>query len=370
MDALFTEFEIYAPLGQLYEPVDADLLLSYREAQRRPDPRGGHHRGRLDGVASPPPARRTPPWGQPMIPFFIFYSMFGFQRVGDLIWAFGDQRGPRLPARRHRRPHHAARARACSTRTATASLLRVDRPELPGLRPGVRLRARRDRPRRHPSACTGPSPRTASTTSPSTTRTTCMPADARRRRGRHRARPLPLPRRRPDERTHRAADPRQRHRRCCAALEAQQMLAERLRRRAPTCGARPATSSCARTRSSAERWNRLHPDRAAAHAVRHRAARRRRGPDRRGHRLHEGGARPDRPLRARSRSSSLGTDGFGRSDTRAALRRHFEVDAAAHRRRRARTGSRRPGDVKAEVVADAITPLRASTPTSVDPRLT
>src|SRR2546427_11335431 len=32
-------------------------------------------------------------WGQPMIPFFIFYSMFGFQRVGDLIWAFGDSRG-------------------------------------------------------------------------------------------------------------------------------------------------------------------------------------------------------------------------------------------------------------------------------------
>ena len=32
-------------------------------------------------------------WGQPMIPFFIFYSMFGFQRVGDLVWAFGDQRG-------------------------------------------------------------------------------------------------------------------------------------------------------------------------------------------------------------------------------------------------------------------------------------
>ena len=32
-------------------------------------------------------------WGQPMIPFFVFYSMFGFQRVGDLIWAFGDQRG-------------------------------------------------------------------------------------------------------------------------------------------------------------------------------------------------------------------------------------------------------------------------------------
>ena len=48
-------------------------------------------------------------WGEPMIPFFIFYSMFGFQRVGDLIWAFGDMPRPRLPARRHRRAHHAAR---------------------------------------------------------------------------------------------------------------------------------------------------------------------------------------------------------------------------------------------------------------------
>ena len=47
--------------------------------------------------------------GVPMVPFYIFYSMFGFQRVGDLIWQAADARARGLPARRHRRAHHAAR---------------------------------------------------------------------------------------------------------------------------------------------------------------------------------------------------------------------------------------------------------------------
>ncbi len=51
------------------------------------------------------------------------------------------------------------------------------------------------------------------------------------------------------------------------------------------------------------------------------------GPGRRGHRLHEARARPDRPVRARRPFVALGTDGFGRSDTREALRRFFEIDA-------------------------------------------
>ena len=50
LDALFREVKIYAPFGQPYEPVDADLLLSYQEATRRAHPRRGHHRGGLDGV--------------------------------------------------------------------------------------------------------------------------------------------------------------------------------------------------------------------------------------------------------------------------------------------------------------------------------
>ena len=51
MDPLFKEVGIYAALGQRYEPVDSDLVLSLPRGGRRPGPRGGHHRGRLDGLA-------------------------------------------------------------------------------------------------------------------------------------------------------------------------------------------------------------------------------------------------------------------------------------------------------------------------------
>ena len=44
-----------------------------------------------------------------MIPFYIYYSMFGFQRIGDLMWLAGDIRAQRFPAGRHRRAHHAER---------------------------------------------------------------------------------------------------------------------------------------------------------------------------------------------------------------------------------------------------------------------
>jgi len=76
-------------------------------------------------------------YGAAMIPFFIYYSMFGFQRVGDLIWAFGDSRGkgflcggtPAAPP---------WPAKACSTRTARASCSRAF-CHLHHLRPGLRL---------------------------------------------------------------------------------------------------------------------------------------------------------------------------------------------------------------------------------------
>ena len=50
MESLFRQFGIYSHAGQLYEPVDCDTLLYYKEAEGRPDSRGRHHRGRLDGV--------------------------------------------------------------------------------------------------------------------------------------------------------------------------------------------------------------------------------------------------------------------------------------------------------------------------------
>jgi pyruvate dehydrogenase E1 component len=91
MDALFREFKIYASQGQLYDPVDAQLLLSYTESQDGQILEEGiTEAGSMASfiAAGTSYAHR----GVPMIPFFTFYSMFGFQRVGDLIWAANDAR--------------------------------------------------------------------------------------------------------------------------------------------------------------------------------------------------------------------------------------------------------------------------------------
>jgi pyruvate dehydrogenase E1 component len=92
LDALFAEFKIYAPFGQQYEPVDAGLMLSYREAtDGQILEEGITEAGAMASLTAASTAYAS--WGQPMIPFYIFYSMFGFQRVGDMIWSLGDQRG-------------------------------------------------------------------------------------------------------------------------------------------------------------------------------------------------------------------------------------------------------------------------------------
>jgi pyruvate dehydrogenase E1 component len=91
MDALFKEFKIYAALGQVYEPVDAQLLLSYSESKDgQVLEEGITEAGSMSSfiAAATSYAHR----GVPMLPFFTFYSMFGFQRVGDLIWSAADSR--------------------------------------------------------------------------------------------------------------------------------------------------------------------------------------------------------------------------------------------------------------------------------------
>ena len=106
--------------------------------------------------ASTRPARCATGWrrrhaysthGVPMIPFYIFYSMFGFQRVGDLAWAAGDMRCARLPARRHGGPHDAERRGAAARGRPLARVLGDD-PELHLLRSDVRLRGRGHHPGR------------------------------------------------------------------------------------------------------------------------------------------------------------------------------------------------------------------------------
>jgi pyruvate dehydrogenase E1 component len=92
MDGLFSEVKIYASTGQLYEPVDAGMQLSYREsAQGQILEEGITEAGSMASMCAAGTAYST--WATPAIPFYIFYSMFGFQRTGDLIWAFGDLRG-------------------------------------------------------------------------------------------------------------------------------------------------------------------------------------------------------------------------------------------------------------------------------------
>jgi pyruvate dehydrogenase E1 component len=92
LDALFREIGIYAAQGQLYEPVDADLLLTYRESQSGQILEEGiTEAGAMASFTAAATSHAT--HGTAMLPFYIFYSMFGFQRVGDLIWSMTDQRG-------------------------------------------------------------------------------------------------------------------------------------------------------------------------------------------------------------------------------------------------------------------------------------
>jgi pyruvate dehydrogenase E1 component len=92
MDAMFREFGIYSSRGQLYEPVDAGMLLSYHESKDGQILEEGiTEAGSTASFTAAGLSYAT--HAEPMIPFYIFYSMFGFQRTGDLFWAFGDARG-------------------------------------------------------------------------------------------------------------------------------------------------------------------------------------------------------------------------------------------------------------------------------------
>jgi len=91
MEALFRQIGIYSPIGQLYDPVDSDSLLSYREAvDGQILEEGINEVGSMASWLAAGTAYAT--HGQPMIPFYIFYSMFGLQRVGDMCWLAGDIR--------------------------------------------------------------------------------------------------------------------------------------------------------------------------------------------------------------------------------------------------------------------------------------
>ena len=295
MEALFRQVGIYSHVGQLYEPVDMDTLLYYKEAtDGQILEEGINEAGSMSSFIAAGTAYAT--HGVNTIPFFIFYSMFGFQRVGDLIWAAADCAHARLPARRHRRPHHAGRRRAAAPgrqqpRAGAAGA------ELSRLRSGVRLRDRGDHPGRHQ-------------------------ADVRRS-GKH----LLLPD--GDERAVRdAADARRARQdgilkgmytfQPTAQAEGEGAGAAVRQRRDSARGDQGAGDArdeygvgadvwsvtsygeLYRDGHACERWNMLHPARNAARAVRDAVPERRARRVRRGVGLPEGAARLDRPLAAAS----------------------------------------------------------------------
>ena len=92
MDAMFPTAKIYSPLGQRYEAVDRELLLSYKESQQGQILHEGiTEAGSMASVVAAGSAYAT--HGEPMIPVYVFYSMFGFQRTGDQMWQMADQLG-------------------------------------------------------------------------------------------------------------------------------------------------------------------------------------------------------------------------------------------------------------------------------------
>ena len=92
MESLFRQFGIYASKGQLYKPHDAEMFLYYKESKDGQILEEGiTEAGSMASFTAAGTSYVN--YGVEMIPFFIYYSMFGFQRIGDMIWLFGDARG-------------------------------------------------------------------------------------------------------------------------------------------------------------------------------------------------------------------------------------------------------------------------------------
>ena len=275
MDSMFPTAKIYNPGGQQYESVDRKLLLSYKEsAQGQMLHEGISEAGAMASATAAGSAYST--HGEHMIPFYIFYSMFGFQRTGDSIWAMADQlaRGFLIGATAGRTTltgeglQHAdghspllAATNPAVVHYDPAFAYEVSHIMQDGLRADVRRRRAPARRGRH--------------LLPHRLQRADRPAHGARRRRRrgHPARPLPrgLAGRAARARASSCSPP-------ASAIpwvdEAPGSCSPRSGASPPTPGRSPRGTSWPATRVAAEEWNLLNPDRGPAHAVRHRQARR------------------------------------------------------------------------------------------------
>ncbi len=349
MDSLFKEFGIYAAQGQKYEPVDHKLLLSYKESiNGQLLEEGITEAGALASWTAAATSYATR--GVPMVPFFIFYSMFGFQRVGDLIWAAADARarGFLLGATagrttltgeglQHQDGHSLVLASTVPTCEAYDPAFAYETAEI--IRRGI------DR-------MYGEAPEDVFYYLTLYNENYVMPpmADGVADgivEGLYRWQPVP------DDVTGPVATVVFSGSAQGAAREAQAELAERWGVGVELWSA-TSYKKLREEATEAERWNRLHPGE-GAHTPRVTE-------------LLAGSAGPivavtdfmravpdqiSRWVPDNRRYTSLGTDGFGRSDTREALRRYFETDAA-HVVVAVLSSLAADGQVDADVVAKAI----------------
>ncbi|MHB8397627.1 MAG: pyruvate dehydrogenase (acetyl-transferring), homodimeric type [Candidatus Limnocylindrales bacterium] len=357
MDPLFKEVGIYAALGQRYSPVDSDLVLSYREAiDGQVLEEGITEAGSMASLQAAGTAYASHDLA--MIPFYIFYSMFGFQRTGDQAWAFGDARGRgfMMGATAGRTTLHGEGLQHDDghSQLLAANIPNV-RPYDPAyayevaaiVRDGIeRMYGRGEDVFYYISLYN---------------ENYAMPAkpagaDDGIIRGIYRLRAAPDLGTSPHARLVGSGSILQQ------VIAAQALLAERYGVAAEVYSA-PSFPLLRRDGLEAERWNRLHPDEPPRVPYVSRVL----GPD--------GGpivaatdwisALPDMVSRwLPSSFVSLGTDGFGRSDTREALRSYFEIDpphiAAATLAALARCGSVAPSAATAAIRDLGIDPERGS----------
>ena len=359
LDALFKAVKIYAPLGQLYDPVDSNLMLSYTEAKDGQILEEGiSEAGGMADLTAAGTAYAT--FGQPMIPFFIFYSMFGFQRVGDLIWAFGDMRGRGFllgatagrttligEGLQHDDGHSLVLASTVPNVKAYDPAFAYETATI--VADGIRRMY-------------GEAPEDIFYYLTLYNENYVMPAkpegaDEGILRGLYRFAPAP-------EGPRRHATILFSGTSVVAASEAQRLLAEHHDVAAELWSA-TSYKELREDALSVERWNRLHPTEAPRTPYVTEALAGSEGPIVAVTDFMK--AVPDQVARwVPGYFTPLGTDGFGRSDTREALRRHFETDAAQVVVATL-DGLRAVGDGKAEEVADALRHYDIDTE-AVDPR--
>jgi pyruvate dehydrogenase E1 component len=359
IDGLFRRSKIYAPAGQRYEPVDADLLLSYQEASDGQILEEGiTEAGSMASLIAASTAYAT--WGEPMVPFFVFYSMFGFHRLGDLIWALGDMRGRGflLGATAGRTTLQGDGLQRCGGHSqAWVGTVPNCRAYDPAFAYELAVIIRDGMRRMY-----GPEPEDVFYYITLYNETYPMPPMADDVedgivRGLYRYQAAPAAR---AHRAHVLASGTA----MSAALEAQRMLADEHDVAADVWSA----TSYKQLRDDAltvERWNRLHPTEQPRRPY-----------------VTEALGDADGPVVAVSDFVKvvpdqiarwvpqpfipLGTDGFGLSDTRPSLRRHFEVDAP-HVVVAALHGLAQRGEINPERVADAISQYGID-PDALDPR--